>query len=139
MSKFEHFLDVRYYETDQMGIVHHSNYIRFMEDARIDYLEQIGYPYSKMEEEGVISPVVAVECKFKSPSTFSDEIVIDVALNDYTGVKFVFEYEMKNKKTDVVVAVGKTEHCFTNPSGLPIIIKKRFPELHEHFSKLISK
>ena len=128
---------VTYYETDKMGVTHHSNYIRFMEEARIDYLEKIGYPYSKMEEEGVISPVVSVECNFKAPSTFADELLIDVSLNDYTGVKFAFEYVMKNKNTDAVVAVGKTEHCFTTPAGMPIIIKKRFPELHKHFSELI--
>lgn len=130
---------VMYYETDKMGVTHHSNYIRFMEEARIDYLEKIGYPYSRMIEEGVISPVVSVGCDFKKPTTFADEIVVDVKLVSYTGVKFVFGYVMTNRNTGDVVVTGQTEHCFTSVEGLPVIIKKRFPEMHEHFIKLIEK
>ena len=63
---------VQYYETDKMGITHHSNYIRWMEEARIDFLSKIGWSYAKLEEEGIISPVVAVECKYMQPTTFSD-------------------------------------------------------------------
>ena len=53
---------VAYYETDRMGIVHHSNYIRWMEEARIDFFDQLGWSYQKFEDEGVISPVTAIEC-----------------------------------------------------------------------------
>ena len=55
---------VFYYETDQMGIVHHSNYIRWFEEARIDYMEQLGLGYDKMEEQGIISPVLSVEASY---------------------------------------------------------------------------
>ena len=60
MKLYQH--KVQYYETDKMGIVHHSNYIRWMEEARIDFLSQIGWDYKKLEESGVISPVTAVDC-----------------------------------------------------------------------------
>lgn len=65
---------VNYYETDKMGIVHHSNYIRFMEEARIKYLDEIGYPMSRLEADGITSPVVSINCEYKQPTTFADEI-----------------------------------------------------------------
>ena len=61
---------VQYYETDKMGITHHSNYIRWMEEARVDFLEKEGWPYQRFEEEGLISPVISVECRYKKPTTF---------------------------------------------------------------------
>ena len=62
MSTYKH--TIQYYETDKMGITHHSNYIRFMEEARIHFLKEAGWPYEKLEEEGVISPVVGVTCDY---------------------------------------------------------------------------
>ena len=69
---------VHYYETDRMGITHHSNYIRMMEEARVDFMEQLGWPYAKMEELGVMSPVTAVNLKYHAPTTFDDRIGIAV-------------------------------------------------------------
>lgn len=74
MSKYIH--KVHYYETDKMGITHHSNYIRFMEEARTNYLNEIGYPMTRLEAEGILSPVVSVSCEYKHPSTYADEIEI---------------------------------------------------------------
>lgn len=128
---------INYYETDKMGIVHHSNYIRFMEESRIAFLESNGMNYAEFERQGVVSPVVAVECRFKTPCTYGDNINIRVEIVEYKGVRFVYEYEMTNKETGEIVAIGKTEHCFTDETGKPIIIKKKFPELHETFSKIL--
>ena len=58
---------VKYYETDRMGVVHHSNYIRWFEEARVEFMRDIGLPYSHMEDEGIMVPVVTVECKYKNP------------------------------------------------------------------------
>ena len=62
--------EVKYYECDRMGITHHSNYIRFMEEARIYVLDMLGYGFDRMEAEGVVSPVVAVSCEYKKPTNF---------------------------------------------------------------------
>ena len=125
---------VQYYETDQMGIVHHSNYIRWMEEARIDFLEQIGWAYDRLEAEGLISPVIGVECKYKTPAAFSDCVEIDASVEEYTGVKLRIKYEMK--KEDVIVAEGHTEHCFVSPDGKILRMKKMFPELHELLNEM---
>lgn len=130
---------INYYETDKMGIVHHSNYIRFMEEARVAYLDSINLGYDKMEEMGVISPVVALSCNYKTPCRFGDEIDVFVEFKEYSGVKFVYEYKITNAKTNDIVFLAKSEHCFTNAEGRPIIIKKQFPELHDIFSKILEK
>ena len=126
MSKYIH--KVNYYETDKMGITHHSNYIRFMEEARMNFLSEIGYPMTRLEEEGITSPVVSVNCEYKHTTTYSDEIEIEVALERYTGVKLFLSYVMKKLSTDEIVAMAASTHCFIDDSGRPIAVKKRAPE-----------
>lgn len=119
---------VQYYETDKMGIVHHSNYIRWMEEARIDFLSQIGWDYDKLEEMGIISPVTAVECKYKQNTTFPDVITILVKVEEFKGVKLKLRYEMK--KDDILVCEGYSEHCFLNKEGKIISLKKEYTDIY---------
>ena len=126
MSKYIH--RVNYYETDKMGITHHSNYIRFMEEARMNFLSEIGYPMIRLEKEGITSPVVSVNCEYKRTTTYSDEIEIEVALEKYTGVKLFLSYTMRNSNTGETVAVASSAHCFIDENGRPIAVKKRVPE-----------
>lgn len=120
---------VHYYETDKMGITHHSNYIRWMEEARTDFLNQNGCGYAKFEAEGAVSPVLSLECQYKHATTFEDEIRIHVSLVKYTGIRLTFQYTMTNTKTNETVFIGKSEHCFIGQNGCPVLVKKRFPEL----------
>ena len=126
MSKYIH--RVNYYETDKMGITHHSNYIRFMEEARMNFLSEIGYPMIRLEKEGITSPVVSVNCEYKHTTTYSDKIEIEVALEKYTGVKLFLSYTMRNSNTGETVAVASSAHCFIDENGRPIAVKKRVPE-----------
>lgn len=130
---------INYYETDAMQVVHHSNYIRFLEEARIYLMDKIGLPYSKLEEEGIIVPVIGVNCTYKHPAKFDDIIEIKVKTKEYTGVKLVVEYEITNKTNDnVVVLTGETRHCFTSQEMKPISLKKVNPEFHQVFLNSIS-
>lgn len=61
---------VQYYETDRMGITHHSNYIRWMEEARVAFLEELGWGYEKLEDMGIVSPVTQAACEFKNRPHF---------------------------------------------------------------------
>lgn len=126
---FTFFRVVNYYETDKMKITHHSNYIRYMEEARIKFLESIGYSYDKLENLGVISPVVSVEVNYKSPSTFNDKLRVELFLSEYDGVKLTFTYKFINAETEKIVAEASSKHCFVGTNGLPIIIKRRFPDI----------
>ena len=87
---------VNYHETDKMGITHHSNYIKWMEEARIYYLSTLGLSYAELEKNGVGSPVVNVNCKYILPTTFDDEIDISVKFTRYNGVILNVEYTMVN-------------------------------------------
>lgn len=127
MSKYIH--KVNYYETDKMGITHHSNYIRFMEEARMNFLAELGYSMKMLESAGIASPVVAVNCEYKHTTTYSDEIEIEVCITGYTGVRLTLSYAMTDKAKDVLVATATSVHCFTNQFGHPILLKKYFPEL----------
>lgn len=123
---------VKYYECDQMGITHHSNYVRFMEEARVDYLDQIGYGFEKMEAEGVVSPVLNINVKYTKPSKFQDEIAIDVRLEKTSAMKYTFHYEMKLGEETICTA--ESVHCFME-NGRPVMAGKRFPGLAEALLK----
>lgn len=122
---------VHYHETDKMGITHHTNYIKWMEEARIDFLEQVGWSYARMEREGILSPVIGVECQYKHPTTFADTVRIRVGVEEFKGVKLTIRYTMTNEETGETVLTGKTMHCFTTPGGRPVILKKQYPQLDE--------
>lgn len=134
MDKYIH--TVQYYETDKMGITHHSNYIRWMEEARCDLLKQVGWPYEKMEELGVISPVTAVECKYKISTTYAEKIAIRAKVEEFKGVKLKVSYTMENEAGKTVFE-GKSEHCFLSTDGRPMILSKKFPDLDEVLTKAV--
>ena len=135
VKPYEH--NVKYYETDQMGIVHHSNYIRWMEEARMDLLEQLGYSFQQLEEAEVISPVVAMECKYTSMVHFHDTVVIETKISDYDGAKMTIQYRMTDKKSGELRALAKSEHCFLNAAGIPISLKRSYPELDTKFFEMV--
>ena len=126
---------VQYYETDKMQITHHSNYVRFMEEARVKFLDDIGYGYLRMEHEGVISPVVSVNLQFKKPTTFGDMIDIAVGLKAVTPVKTEFAYIMTCRGK--VVCLAESIHCFVDKSGRPVSLKHKYPELYELLQKIV--
>ena len=102
MLKNEHFLDVRYYETDQMGIVHHSNYIRYFECGRTAMLKELGLPIEKIEEAGVMLPVVSVECRYKVPARLGDTLRIVSVIDEVPRAILVIRTEIYNPAGQLV-------------------------------------
>ena len=135
MEMYQH--RVHYYETDKMGITHHSNYIRWMEEARIDFLEKLGWSFSRLEASGIVSPVMSVDCKYKAPTAFSDTIAIRVTVEEFRGVVLKLRYEMFREET--LVCEARSEHCFLNKDGLFIRLKRDFPEFHDLLVNLAAK
>lgn len=127
MKKYQH--KVQYYETDKMGIVHHSNYIKWMEEARIDFLEQIGWNFDKLEAAGVVSPVLTIDCKYRLSTVFPDLIDIDVWVENFKGFKLKIGYAME--RDGVLVCEGSSEHCFMDTNGRLVNIKRENPEFYE--------
>ena len=91
----------------------------------------------KLEEDDVTSPVVSIECQYKNPTTFDDEIEIEVCLKKYTGVKLELVYKMRNKETGAEVLTASSTHCFINENGRPISVKRHFPHFHEVLMSLV--
>lgn len=127
---------INYYETDKMGIVHHSNYIRFLEEARCKMLEAYDMPYSIFEENGIMIPVLGVSCSFKHHVTFDDIIVIKPYVKDFNGVRLTMGYMVTDKKNSNVVFTAETKHCFTDSTLKPIRLQNQMPELYEKFIAL---
>ncbi|MBR2717365.1 MAG: acyl-CoA thioesterase [Oscillospiraceae bacterium] len=129
---------VKYYETDQMSIAHHSNYIRWMEEAKMDFLDQIGLNYNAMEEKGIISPVVSVECHYKLSTFFDDVVTIHVTLGEFKGVRLKLHYEIFRPDGEVA-AIGESENCFTDRKGRPVPVKRFDPELNAKLTEMAAK
>lgn len=128
-----YFRKVNYYETDKMGIVHHSNYIKWLEEARVDMMDKMGYSFKKLEEEGILSPVLSYSVEIKHSSTFDDIVEIIPKVKFYNSVRLEMSYELKLK--DKIIATASTKHCFTNVKGLPQRLNKILPELDEKMKK----
>ena len=129
---------VKYYETDKMGITHHSNYIRWMEEARTDFFDKLGWSYQKFEEEGIFSPVVSIECKYKHTTTFPEKVQILVSIAEFHGIKLKVNYVMKNQD-GVVVCEASSEHCFIDKNGKIVRTDKQYPEWYELLQKKSKK
>lgn len=120
--------NAKYYETDQMAIVHHSNYIRWFEEARIDWLEQMGIPYDEMEARGIIIPVIGVSAEYKTMTHFKEDVAIYSRLEAYNSVRFTVSYEVRDVKTGVLRCTGSSSHCFVDQNYRPIILRKAAPD-----------
>ena len=123
---------VHYYETDRMGVTHHSNYVRMLEEARVDFMEQLGWPYARMEELGVMSPVTALNLKYHAPTTFDDRVEVSVYVKAFDGVRLTMRYELvKLGEARTVVLTGESEHVFLNAAGRFVRLKRELPEFHQ--------
>lgn len=130
---------INYYETDKMGIVHHSNYIRFLEEARCNWLRTLGISYEKLEELGIMIPVLGVYCDYKHHVTFEDVIQIKVIVKEFNGVRMKISYDVREKETGNTVIEVETKHCFTDKNLKPISLKKTHPEIFELFASQIKE
>lgn len=126
MIPYEH--KVQYYETDGMGIVHHSNYIRWFEEARVDLLEQLGFGYDRIEAEGYSGPVLEVACQYKTMSRFGETVRIEATITRYNGVRMTLHYNVFDKATGELRCTGDSRHCFINSDGHPAVLRRCWPE-----------
>lgn len=136
IKKYQH--KAQYYETDQMGIIHHSNYVRWFEEARIDYLDQAGLPYRELEENHVGIPVLSVSCQYKNMTRFGDTVEIEVKPVKYNGIKMVIEYRITEKESGQIRCTGETSHCFLSDQGELVSIKKSHPKWHQTFQEMLT-
>ena len=135
----KYYRSVNYYETDQMGIVHHSNYIRFFEEARLYLMKQAGMDYRRLEEMGIIIPVTFVRCNYLVPLRFEDEVEIAAKITKYDGIKMEVSYEIYQKETGQLCTRVITGHCFLDHGLKPIRMKRAFPDLFAKLKAMIEE
>ena len=122
----------QYYETDQMGIIHHSNHVRWFEEARLACMDALGIgTLIRDTDSGVVCPVLTVEVKYLKMIRLHDKIQIKVWLTQYNGFRYTFCYEICNAETDEICCTGTTSLCFMTPENKPVRMQKKHPQLHE--------
>ena len=126
-----------YYETDQMGIIHHSNYIRLFEEARLDMMEKEGIGYAGIEEMGIIIPVMSVECNYIVPLHYNDSIEVYSQLTKFDGIKMELSYEIYKEGSAKVCTKGHTGHCFLDKDMKPFRMKKLYPDLYNKLKEIL--
>lgn len=129
--KSKTYITARYGETDMMGVVHHSVYALYYEQARVDFIKQFGVTYLQLEQEGLMLPLINLGCSYKSPVRFADEIVVETTVAEIKNAKIKFAYNIYNSDNQLVNC-GFTEHGFVDSTTFkPINAKKKFPEIYQ--------
>lgn len=131
---------VYYYETDRMDCVHHSNYIRWFEEARIHLMEELRFPYQELEAGGVVSPVLHAEADYRTMARFGETVEITVQAEGYTGTRIAFTYTVRDQATGALRCQGRTSHCFIHEgSGRPVSLKKAAPAYHQKVQQALGQ
>lgn len=129
----KNYLRVKFYDTDLMGVVHHSNYIRWFETGRVEYLRSIGINLNEMIEDKIIFPLTEVRAKYFQSAKFDDELEIETTALALTKVMAEFKYKIRRVGEDNILVSGQSKNVFTSMETGKII---RLPE--KYFSKLQS-
>ena len=124
-------LTVRYAETDQMGIVHHSCYPIWFEAGRTDLIRKMGLPYSEIEKSGVLLPLIELRCVYKGFARYEDEITVKTSVKHHNGIKTTFYYEVFRLGSAEAITSGETVHVWVNRDFKPVNIKKLRPEIND--------
>ncbi|EKS4344310.1 acyl-CoA thioesterase [Clostridium sporogenes] len=126
---------VRYVETDQMGVVHHSNYYPWFEMGRTEFTKATGMKYTDIENIGVMMPLTESYCKYMKPAKYEDEIIIETSIEKLTPVKIIFSYKIIKKENNELLAKGNTTQAFVDKNNFRVINLKQCNE--ELWNKLM--
>jgi len=105
---------VNFYDTDAMAVVHHSNYIRWFEIGRVEYLRSIGITLGELMEDGFVFPITDVRAKYVSPGKFDDVVLIETTPTALTKAKMAFDYRIIRKADGEVMVTGHSQNVFTS-------------------------
>ena len=133
---YEYTRPVYYYETDKMGVVHHSNYIRWLEEARNFYFDDVNLAYFETESYGVMSPVTDLSVKFKHFAKYGDSFTVRLKVIKYTGVRFRMAYTIVNQNGELLIE-AESGHAFVGENLRPVSLKRAIPHRHELMKDLI--
>ena len=122
----------QFYETDSMGVVYHGNYIHWMEEARTNFMEQIGWGYERATEAGIDFALTDISCSYRKTTKFGETLAISLKITKLSPARLVLTYRMVNPETGELHAEGTSSHFFYDRnSQKPVALKKVFPELYQ--------
>lgn len=128
-------IEVRYAETDQMGVVYHANYLVWMELGRTQIIKDLGFSYASMEKDGIISPVLDIQASYKKPLRYGKKAIIKTWIDEYDGLRISYGYEIYTEEGELAVTGLSRHTCVKKESFRPISIKKHYPNWHEAYEK----
>ncbi|WP_077621866.1 acyl-CoA thioesterase [Sediminibacillus massiliensis] len=132
-------IKVRYQETDQMGVVYHANYLVWFEIGRTAFIEELGFKYHEMEQQGAVSPVVDANISFHHPIRYGEDAVVETWINTYDGLRVEYGYQIIDLNGEVAVS-GNTKHVVVKKDNFrPVSIRRVFPEWHEAYLKAMGE
>ena len=132
-------IKVRYAETDQMGVVHHAVYPIWFEACRTDFMEQLGYPYKRIEEEGFMTPLIKLDVSYKSGAKYGDTVLVDAKIKELGLIKFTFSYTVKRKSDGALLATGSTTLACCDKNLKIINLKTSCPEVYAKLEAQLEK
>lgn len=157
MTKYDGFMcniRVRYQETDQMGVVYHTNYLNWFEIGRTEFVRELGYPYAKLEQAGLLLPVTHAELEFRQPARYDDIIRIYIRVAELTPLRIQFDAELRRMDNDEdlgergllatgtepageLLVRGYTKHVWVNKEWRPVRVSKLIPDIYQKLEKMI--
>ncbi|WP_368654914.1 acyl-CoA thioesterase [Ornithinibacillus sp. 4-3] len=139
MKKVKTPIEVRYQETDQMGIVYHANYLVWFEIGRTKFIEHLGFKYADMEKSNVVSPVIDAQITYKKAIRYGEKVMIETWLEQYDGIRTEYGYRILNENGELAVS-GTTKHVIVNKDTFrPMSLRKAFPDWHAAYSKQLNE
>jgi len=131
-------IEVRYQETDQMGVVYHANYLVWFEIGRTKYIESLGLVYTDIEKNNIVSPVVDAQISFKKPVHYGEKATVETWIDQYDGLRTVYAYQITKENGEIAVS-GTTKHVIVHKESFrPLSLRKAFPEWHRIYLKQVN-
>src|SRR5690625_1782875 len=124
LNKIRTQIEVRYQETDQMGVVYHANYLVWFEIGRTKFIEQLGFKYAQLEEQNIVSPVVDLQISYKKPARYGESVIIETSLHHYDGIRTIYAYRVINEQNELLVEGNSTHVIVKKDKFRPVPLRK---------------
>ncbi|MFD2444004.1 acyl-CoA thioesterase [Bacillus sp. CGMCC 1.16607] len=128
-------IEVRYAETDQMGVVYHANYLVWMEVGRTKLIQDLGFNYAEMEKDGIISPVLDIQISYKKPLRYGEIAYVHTWIEEYDGLRVTYGYEIFTNDRELAITATSKHVCVKKENFRPISVRKLYPDWHHAYEK----
>lgn len=132
-------IDLRYSDTDQMGVIYHANYFTFFMQGRTKFLKDLGYEYHMFEQKGYVFPVRDVKCTYLKSIRLGEEVFVETSVKDFSKIKTVYYHEIKNTKGEIKAKGETSVICVNSKTFLPTRMDGVFPEVYNLYLEILKK